>query len=175
MTISNRDVLVMDRHAEAMREFTEAVNSNAGKLLREERLLLEKTHGGVKRLEKAQAILDNASGEAKAIVDKALAKEKEIAERTRNSVAEAQKALDLRYEEMRKKTQDFKQRENALLEAEQSLSDRENECKSLEKVLQAREALLKRMEENLEADKAQLEEREKTLNERRERILAAIN
>ncbi len=68
MTISNRDVIALDRYANALEEFRKAAASNAGKMLRVERVALEKAAGGKKKLDLADEHLTKAERLAAEIV-----------------------------------------------------------------------------------------------------------
>ncbi len=172
MTISNRDVIALDRYANALEEFRKAAASNAGKMLRVERVALEKAAGGKKKLDRAETILAEAERARDEIMSEASRKVAALntAARARIELANDELAGKERKYAERLTVADERDEEFAaamidLVESETKVKDREEEAHSRARHIHVREDEVSNREDAATMREAEVEARARRMTD----------
>lgn len=139
MTMTSREITVLERHALAQEELVKAIKGGtAAKKLREERLALEGARGGARRLAEAEKILQEAKAQADALVKQAREDVVALLSRAEASVKARQDSLvvvatqlDARESALNKKTTMLAEAERSVREIEKRQTTKERELGEL--------------------------------------------
>lgn len=163
MTLTNKELRTLDRHAAAMEAFVKAAKSNAGKELRAERLALEKAVGGKRELDHAGKILVEAEQTHTKMIADAERKAFEL-------VADAEADVARIYEAMSAKEQDLADRQVSADLRQKELIDKVQVLEDAKLAVAAREAVAESAMRGLDHREAQISVREAEVTEREREV-----
>lgn len=164
MTMTSREIAVLERHALAQEELVKAIKGGtAAKKLREERLALEEARGGARRLAEAEKILREAAAQAEALLKQAREEVAALLSRAEASVKARQDALVVVATQLDARESALNKQRAALAEAERSVREIEKrqttkdqglavvagEIESRNNALRQREAECRRREDDI--------------------------